>query len=98
MNEASVKQKSMRLKARVIDVSFMYYVLMNDLKYIFPHEYPTKLNPELNEYFSIHFRFKPRPCIIILRQIQRGYRHRTIHFYSLCSLFFRTKIIFTKKS
>ena len=29
---------------------------------------------------------RPRPCIIIWRQIKQWNRHRTIHFYSMCSL------------
>ena len=38
---------------------------------------------------------KARPCTFTRRVIVRWNRHRTIHFHLMCTLFFRTKVVFT---
>ena len=55
---------------------------------------PMKLYAELNTVYIIGTSMYYYTASVIVR----WNRHRTIHFYLMCTLFFRTKIVFTLKS
>ena len=53
----------------------------------------VQLFPTIVGWFMISY--QARPCTITRCVIVRWNRHRTIHFYLMCTLLIRTKIVFT---